>query len=58
MLTELMIMLLCYHSDNKTTNNPDIEERRKLFEQIFSLLETHGGEYCSCTVDYKPPCKF
>ncbi|XP_065913302.1 uncharacterized protein [Dysidea avara] len=28
--------------DNKTTTNPDIEERRKLFEEIFSLLNTHG----------------
>jgi len=29
-------------SDNKTTNNPDIEERRALYEEIFSLLEVQG----------------
>lgn len=29
-------------SDNQTTSNPDVEERRPLFEDIFSLLEARG----------------
>jgi len=45
----IILPWLCCYSDNKTTSNPDIEERRKLFEDIFSLLETQG------TVSVWPP---
>jgi len=33
---------MLFFSDNKTSNIPDVEERRALFEEIFSLLETQG----------------
>lgn len=29
-------------SDNKTSSDPNVEDRRSLFENIFSLLEAQG----------------
>ena len=34
--------MILHCSDNKTSSDPDVEERRRLFEDIFSLLEAQG----------------